>query len=193
MFYFFPNRPLLLPIDDPQIVQYSNNSDYIAEVKKNGSRLCLHKVDGEYLWYNRDKKLLNYTPSSEVLVELESLNLPDNTHIDAELLHHKTKHIKNHIYVYDIYQYAGNPIMEPLSGRRQLLTEIFKSKSLNHFELATMYESDFIALFYDVIEKEENEGLVIKNLNGKIIWDMKKSPDVWWQIKVRKPNKNYKF
>jgi len=183
----------LLPIDDPQIVQYSNNSDYIAEVKKNGSRLCLHKVDGEYLWYNRDKKLLNYTPSSEVLVELESLNLPDNTHIDAELLHHKTKHIKNHIYVYDIYQYAGNPIMEPLSGRRQLLTEIFKSKSLNHFELATMYESDFIALFYDVIEKEENEGLVIKNLNGKIIWDMKKSPDVWWQIKVRKPNKNYKF
>jgi len=202
MLYYFPNRPLLLSIDNPAIDVMDQDPDWSCEVKKNGSRLCLHydfntkqKSFDHFVFYERHKKIMNYTPSKEVLDELKELNLPTGTHIDAELLDKKTKHIKNWIYMYDIYQYDGKLIMDDLESRRSRLHDIFKGRTFEHLEIAKVYPTGFRDLYNKVILNEEDEGIVMKNCKGKIEWNTKTSPDVYWQIKARRPQAggNYKF
>ncbi|MCK9597341.1 hypothetical protein M0R19_09225 [Candidatus Pacearchaeota archaeon] len=202
MLYFYPNKPLLVPIESSVIDEKSVDPDYWAEIKKNGSRLALRKEKDEalkyksyqgYVFYNGHKKRpLAYEPSPELIEELSYIKIPEGTHIDAELLHQKTKKIKHLIYVYDIYWYKGKQVHEALEIRRRMIEDIFKDH-YKHFVLSKIYCTDFRKLFYKVITEEENEGLVLKSKEGTIVWDANSSPDVWWQIKVRKPNNNYHF
>jgi hypothetical protein len=199
MIYYYPNKPILLTRDSLQVQQLSNDSNWWAEIKKNGSRLCLwkskqdaakHKSFNDFIFWNRTKEVLNYFPSTELLDELNSLNIPDGTHIDAELLHQKTKHIKHYIYVYDIYRYKGQEVMESLEVRRRMIEDIVKD-GLKHVQLAKTYSNDFVNLYDKVTVDPENEGLVMKNKNGKIVWNLKTCVEVPWQFKIRKANGSY--
>jgi ATP-dependent DNA ligase len=192
MIYFFPNRPLLTSIESEQIKSISQNSKWTYEIKKNGERLCLYNQNGFKFW-NRHKSILKYVPSKEIVEQLNSFNIPNFTHIDAELIHNRTKHIKNQIYIYDIYILDGQQMSGTLQERREILKNIFNKKVPNVY-LADIYNSNTIfENWKTIIEKEENEGVVFKNIDGKITWNAIKSPDVWWQIKCRKQAKNYKF
>lgn len=201
MIFYFPNRPNLIPPDSPEVDKLDASEDWDAEIKKNGSRLSLHydplpkyKSFSNFLFWERHKKILTYEPSKEVLDELRSLELPFNTHIDAELLHNKVKGIRHQIYVYDIYQYGGMLMMDELRFRRERLENIFNGRKFEHLSLAIRYQHGFRELFYNVIKNEADEGLVMKNIHGKIVWNAKVSPDVWWQIKIRREKQgNYSF
>lgn len=201
MLYYYPNKPILILPTSPVVQQLSDDPDWWAEVKKNGSRLCLwkskedsnHKNFNEFIFWNRTKELLKYTPDPELLDELNSLNIPNGTHIDAELLHQKTKHIKHYIYVYDLYRYKGLEVLETLEVRRRMLEDLISKKNLKHIQLAQTYSSDFVNLFKKVIVEEENEGLVMKNRKGKIVWNLKTCVEVPWQVKIRKTNGSYQF
>ena len=201
MLYWYPNRPFKLPPTSPKVTELSNSPDWDGEIKKNGTRLELWKSTtdakkqksyNDFIFWNRHKSVLTYLPSKGVMDELKSLNLPDNTYIDAELLHFKTKAIKHHIYIYDIYIYGGQQMMEELRYRRELLHSILRDK-YDHLCIAQTYETGFFELYQKVIKNEEDEGLVMKNKKGKIVWDLRKSPDVWWQFKIRRESKNYKW
>jgi ATP-dependent DNA ligase len=183
------------------IQEKSDDVNWWAEIKKNGSRLCLwkskedskkHNNFNNFIFWNRTKELLSYTPSQELIDELNSLDIPDGTHIDAELLHQKTKHIKHFIYVYDIYRFKGKEVFETLEVRRRMIEDIVGDK-LKHIQLAQIYQDDFPALFKKVILEEENEGIVMKNKKGKIVWNLKSCVEVGWQLKVRKSSKSYSF
>jgi hypothetical protein len=219
MIYLYPNRPILYSVDAPEILKFSYDPNFVAEIKKNGDRLCLQKENGKFLWWNRHKELLKrYTPIDEVLDELNSLNIPDITQLDAELLHNHTKTDKHHLYFYDVYLWGGEYNHDTLRQRRVFLENLFAGKKFKHLELAIQYVGkkpepnttvstdfdwlgperkitvpDFQQLYYKVIPVPENEGLVIKNLNGKLIFNTAKSNDVDWQIKIRREHKNYKF
>jgi hypothetical protein len=201
MHYYYPNKPILITPDSPQVQQLSDDSDVWAEIKKNGTRLCLwkskedspkHLSFNDFIFWNRTKEVLKYYPDPELLDELNSLNIPDSTHIDAELLHQKTKHIKNYIYVYDIYRYKGQQVLESLEVRRRMIEDIVKD-GLKHVQLAKTYPNDFVNLFKKVIVEPENEGLVMKNKKGMIVWNFKTCVDVPWQIKIRKPSNSYPY
>jgi hypothetical protein len=197
--YYYPNKPILISVNSPALL--ANNSDVDAEIKKNGARLCLwkskedslkHPNFNDFIFWNRNKEVLKYTPSPELLDELNSLNIPDYTHIDAELLHFKTKKIKHFIYVYDIYRYKGKQLFCDLETRRNILEDIFKGKKFKNIEIAKRYQlSNYKALFDEVTKVEENEGLVLKNKKGTITWNLKDCIEVWWQQKIRKPNASY--
>lgn len=202
MLYFYPNKPILIHPDSPQIKEKSDDHSWWAEVKKNGTRLCLrkdkqeaskHKSFNNFVFWNRHKEVLNYDPSQSLLDELNSFKIPEGTHIDAELMHFKTKNIKNLIYVYDIYWYKGIQVTETLETRRKMIEDIFGIESSKHFEVAKKFDSDFVTVFKEVTIQEENEGIVMKSKKGLINWNLKVCPEVWWQLKVRKPSKSYQF
>lgn len=190
--YFFPNRPILYPPNHNKIKELSLDKNWIAEIKKNGDRLCLIKHDNNFFFYNRHKQILKYSPSSQLLQELYSLNIPNDTQLDGELLHNKTKHIKNTIFFYDIISWNNKQCNISFKERRQTLINLINPQ-LKCIHLIKQYSNNFIELFNKVIKQNENEGLVLKNLNGKIQFNFNKSPDVVWQIKIRRPHKNYKF
>jgi len=201
MLYFFPNKPNLITINSHIVREKSDDSNWWAEIKKNGSRLCLrkdkeeackHKSFNGFIFWNRHKQLLSYEPSQELLEELYTLKIPEGTHIDAELLHHKTKNIKHLIYVYDIYMHNGKQITETLEVRRKIIEDIF-CNNYKHFVLSKLYFNDFENVFNKAIIQSENEGLVLKSKQGKIAWDLKKCQEVWWQLKIRKPCGSYSF
>lgn len=192
MIYYYPNRPLLLTPDHPEVAVRSQHLDWDAELKKNGTRLELQKDDG-LKFFNRQKVLLKYQPIKGLVDELRSLEIPNHSQLDAELLHFKLKHIKNRIYFYDLYVFNGERVVEELQFRREMLHDLFKGRKFEHIEIAKTYSGDFFNLFSEVIKKEENEGLVMKNKKGKIVWKTTRSPDVPWQVKIRKSTKNYKF
>lgn len=200
MLYFYPNKPILIHPDSSVIHEKSVDSDWWAEIKKNGTRLCLwkskedsvkHNSYNDFIFWNRHKEVLKYSPSNELLDQLRSLNIPNGTHIDAELLHHKTTNIKHFIYVYDIYRLNGEMIEETLDIRRKMIEDLIKDSS--QIQVAKIYTKDFNKVFDEVIKTHENEGLVMKSKKGKIIWSFKKCQEVWWQLKVRKPSGSYSF
>lgn len=201
MLYYYPNKPILVPPGSDIIREKSEDPDWWSEIKKNGTRLGLKKDQGttklnfgDFVFWNRHKEVLKYYPCPELLEELHSFRIPNGTHIDAELLHHKTKLIKNFIYVYDIYLYKGEEVLETLEVRRKMIEDIFGGQ-YKHFQLSEIYPDKFEELFNsDLIQKNpENEGLVMKSKHGKIQWSLKTCLDVGWQIKVRKPSGSYHF
>lgn len=203
MLYFYPNKPILITIESQTFAEKSEDSDWWAEIKKNGSRLALRNDPVEssqkksfngFVFWNRHKEVLSYEPSPSLLDELDSFKIPHGTHIDAELLHQKTKHIKHQVYVYDIYWYKGEQVFETLDVRRRMIEDIFgENRKHKHFKLADTFPSNFKGLYNEVIKESENEGLVLKSKKGKIQWSLKDCLEVWWQLKVRKPSGSYKF
>jgi len=200
MLYYYPNKPILITIDSKLIAEKSADPNSVAEIKKNGTRLCLwqskeealkHHNYNNFIFWNSHKSVLKYQPCAELLDELRSLNLPNNTHLDAELLHFKTTDIKHQIYFYDLYWYNGQQCFQEFRARRDILGNILAKQNFKHLELATQYKGEYKKLFDKVIVKKENEGLVIKDELGKIVWNLKTLVEVNWQLKVRKPSSNY--
>jgi len=202
MLYFYPNKPVLINPENQIVLDKSVDPNWSAEIKKNGTRLCLWKSKTDslkhvnynnFIFWNRHKSVLKYEPSKELLDELNSFDIPDNTHIDAELLHFKTHDTKHKIYIYDIYRFNGEQIFQKLSLRRKILNYIFKHET-EHIQVAPVYKGqDFKALYDEVTKESINEGLVLKDENGEIVWNLKDCPEVSWQFKIRKETKNYQF
>jgi ATP-dependent DNA ligase len=177
------------------------SGEWWAEPKWNGDRLVLlHGRDRSWKFMNRQKAELKYVPSPEVLQELNEMNIRagglGEAQLDGELVHNHTKHIKHTIIIYDIYTAHGEPQREPLDERRQWL-ELFVSKdSASRVRLADRFlpmYSSFKAAFAWAVLWPELEGLVLKRSDGLIDFNPVKSPDVAWQMKVRRVSKSYQF
>lgn len=199
MLYYFPNRPFLLPPDDPKIIEYSNDSNYHGEIKKNGNRLVLQKAQSKHLkfegftFFNRQKEVMKYQPCPELLDELQSLKIPSESQLDGELMHFKTKDVKHTIFFYDVYVLDGQKIRVSLEERRQILYNLFGKREFKHIIISEIYPDNFLDVFNNVIGERENEGLVIKDKRGKLVFNPIKSVDVSWQTKIRRPEKNYRY
>jgi ATP-dependent DNA ligase len=202
MIYWYPCRPYLIEPTNPKVAEFSADPNWTAEKKFNGDRLVLQKHNDPTPWKQFDNftfasrhkdYLKRYVPLPSVMDELKSLNLPNNTQLDGELMHFKTKHIKHRIILYDIYVLDGQQMTGVLDERRDILAGLLKGKSLQHIEQAQVYPDNFTKLYTEVIQSPEIEGLVMKDRRGKIMWNTVASNDVGWSFKIRKPNPNYKF
>lgn len=193
--YWYPNRPVLIPRTAQEFGQFSESSDWTAEVKKNGSRLVLQKDEtGAWRFMNRHHSVMTYTPSPSVLDELNSLDIPPDSQLDGELMHTRTKGVKHRIYFYDVYVLGGKKQRGILEKRRETLCDLIPL-GLSHVMRSAVYEDDFEGLFDLILESDvdEDEGLVLKKSSGKLKFNAVKSVDVPWQVKVRRPHKNYQF
>jgi ATP-dependent DNA ligase len=191
MRYYYPNRPLIQP---PEFLEDENLQDeYWAEPKYNGDRLELRKIEGKWEFWGRHKnKITRFSPPPEMVEESEALDVPDDTHLDGELMHFRTKKVKNLVVIYDVYVIGGKRVRDSLTDRRKYLEELIP-KTNKHIVLIEKIEGDFKQEYEKLIKQDHIEGLVLKRADGRIKFNAQKSNDVNWQIKVRRPHANYKF
>jgi bifunctional non-homologous end joining protein LigD len=164
MNYVYPCKPNWLSPNSDFFNRLDNDPAWIAEVKKNGWRCLAARDENLPLWTR------HHTTINDTLPEIRATlqGLPSGTVLDGELLQNRTKQIKGVYYVFDILQYEGESTMVlPLYARRPIL-EACLSNLLRQdgLILAAQTRIGKKKLFYDSIEGEANEGIVIKKLNS---------------------------
>ena len=119
----------------------------------------------------------------------------------GELLHSKGVGVKNTVYLFDIVVYQGKSLIGmTLVERRALLHSLWPIQKVHysHYEVhpnlwvARWSETGFAEMFRG-ITKLEDEGLVLKDPNSTLQSCHKEGLNAGWQVKCRKPTKNYGF
>jgi ATP-dependent DNA ligase len=193
--YFWPERAGLLHKDQPMFETLSQDGNWIAEPKYNGSRLQLHHLpDGTWEFWNRHGQKMSFSPSPEILQDLNGLKLEGYWLLDGELRHNKVKGVRQQIAFYDVFIANGELLANKIFiDRRLLLEEIFKNSGGDSLILVPQFVGNFKEKFDSYKDDPEIEGLVIKNLKGKLNLGRTSSPKSTWQWKVRKPNNSVRF
>ena len=196
--YFYPERARLMHVEQPLFEALSTNPKWIAEPKYNGKRLQLHHLpDGTWQFWNRHEQRMSYTSSAELMADLEGLNLSGYWLFDGELRDGKVKGIRHRIALYDVIIAAGDLLLGTTFGdRRGILETLFHycgPHTGDLLDLAPQYEGNFRQVFDGFLADPEIEGLVIKNLNGKLNLGRTRAADSSWQWKVRKASNVVRF
>ena len=194
MLYFYPNRPILIPPDpknplNPKphhINEMEQSGKYIAEQKWNGDNVLLYTSEMEF--WNRRKERHRYVPSEEVRDELEKF--PKKSILNLELIHYKTKDIKHKLIVHCVMAWKGKLLTGRTWGdaRHILENQEFGSRVI----LSPVWKKGFWKLFQEA-DGSLIEGIVLKNPLGKLVFSTLPIRDVYWMLKIRKPNKKYNF
>jgi hypothetical protein len=193
--FYYPNRPTLIPADplNPMspardhldLIDASHR--YIAEQKWNGDN-CLIYTDGMQLW-NRHKALLQYRPIPEVTEELS--HFPPGCIINAELVHSKTKTVKNTLVCHCVMQWKGKLLNGSTWGDSRKILEDYPAWG-KHVTLSRVWDTGFWDL-YQAADGAIIEGIVLKDPNGRLKFSVTPLADVSWMLKVRKACKKYQF
>lgn len=195
LLYWYPNRPILIPPDPENPLQpkpdYINGLEqsgkYVGELKWNGDNVLIYTSGPEF--WNRHKARHRYAPPPEVLQELAEA-FPSDSIINAELVHYKTKDIKDLLVVHSVLAWKG----KPLSGKswgyaRELLEGCSYGK---HVVLSETFTKGFWERFQQA-DGKVIEGIVLKDPAGLIRLSTSKLADVSWMCKIRKPCAKYNF
>jgi len=209
--YLYPTRPEQAIVKE--MLPHYEAKGWIAQIKKNGQcSIIAISPTKEMIFMNRhNEKHKRWTPTKEIK-DLFS-KLPDKWfYFCGEILHNKTPHIKNTIYIYDILVANGKYLTgESYDDRQALLYEIFidlhrkSSIQMNLVEegkgyykvtenvwLVRNYVANFKKVF-DSITNPEDEGLVLKDPKAKLGSCFRKMSNGNWQRKCRLPQKNYGY
>lgn len=207
---FFPPRPGVT-LFHPFLKDYSSK-DWLAQRKFKGQRNLIYvrqdrKVE---LWSRHPQNKFqhgNYELSLSMKSSILELDLPDtDVVIDSELLHAKTKGVKDIVVVYDVLyigQYLGNEIQ---TARLDILQKICRNPTElepgqrgllvnQHVWMAETIQDDFPTQYRSMLDCPEIEGLVLRRRNSRLrdgnpsLGRIKY--EVPWMIRVRKPEKGY--
>ncbi len=190
--YFYPEAPKLIHVDSDLLDRLSQDPAWIAEKKYNEQRLELH-CNGNFEFWNRHGKKLGYDPSVEVSEALGNVPLRGYCLFDGGLRHNKTKGVRHKVIIYDVYAWDSKMLLSmPFEERRALIGELFPCEE-TVLRIPDQHPGNFKQTFHDVIQEDEIEGLVLKNLKGKIAPGRTAPIKSNWMFKVREPSGRYKF
>lgn len=195
--YFYPEKPTLVSIEQDIFDQMSDDPNWIAEPKYNGSRLQLHIMDGRAEFWDRQGNKLAYQPTDEILAEIKRIFDTDGYYVfDAELRHNKVVGVRNKIMIYDIHIMNNHLLVGlPFSERRHFLeTYRFLTVGAEPIGIPVQYKTDFRNVFNTLIaENDEFEGLVMKKLTGQLALGRSSGQNSKWMKKVRKQTGRHHF
>jgi ATP-dependent DNA ligase len=185
---------------------------HIAQYKYNGTRtLIFISPDGNINMFNRHQELhKQYKLSRPMIKSIKALGLAANKwHVlDGELMHAKTKGIKDRVVLYDILVHASDYLIgSTYMFRYKLLTRLCGSPQELEQDtgngialavketlwLAPVFSDDLTDRYADHIDLDEIEGLVLKDPKGKLEFGVTEKNNTGWQIRCRKPHKNYAY
>lgn len=206
----YPPRPKgrMLPSELPG---YDKTSKWVAQRKFNGTRTLVHVLGSHVCLQSRhgeSHKQFQLTP--RLKEEILSLDLDKGLEywLDGEILDAKTKNpnYKNKIVLFDILHQGHYLFGSPdLMARYEILKRICRNpeqkepdlglalKVTENIWLAETFSDKFTERFQDFIDSDEIEGLVLKKRNSVIDNIGAKEYEISWQIRCRKPHKNYTF
>ena len=187
-----------------------------AQRKFNGTRTVIFvSPEGEIHLRNRQQQPHKaYKLTGAMEAALQALGLPRGSWsvLDAELLHSKTRQVKDRMVLFDLLVLDGQyltrttyrerfPLLEGVCGNpTQHEDETGRRIALRVNENVWLAESfqprdgaAARALFDQLIDMDEIEGLVLKDPSAKLKPGVKESNNTEWLIRVRKPHDNYKF
>lgn len=191
--YFYPEKPVLITKEQSLFQTLSTSPSWVAEKKYNGNRLCLHYFNGEFQFWNRHgAKFSKFYPDEKLLKELKALPLQGYCIFDGELRNNKIHEIKQKIMLFDVIMWDNQLMTSPFSHRRNILEKMIPVDG-DPLGIPYQFKSDFSKAFDLVTPDEEIEGLVIKNIAGKLKVSRKINQPSSWMFKVRKPNNSYSF
>lgn len=198
--YYYPNRPMLIPADPDHpmnptrhyLDELEAEGKWLAEQKWNGDNCLVVKHAGVTEFWNRHKAKLNYHPSDDVLEELSYW--PDDMVLNVELVHNRTKTVKDTLIAHCIMRWQGEWLMGNTWGdsRAMLDQAINEGLSGRHVQVSRVWKSGFWDLF-NAADGKIIEGIVLKNPAGKLVFSATLPKDVSWMRKVRKPCRKYNF
>jgi hypothetical protein len=176
---------------------------WIAQYKKNGTCAVIGVgPDHQFMWMNRHHDHLKWTPTERIAGMLwEIFGSGKWTVLVGELLHSKVKGIRNKLYLFDyivlegeyqlgttfrerekILQDRFEPYVEAESESHWLATDDVWLAKTQHFGLEEIFRS---------MDKPEDEGLVLKDPDGKLRDCERLKTNGHWQVKVRHPKANF--
>jgi hypothetical protein len=184
----------------PDFLHVYEERKWWAQIKKNGTNhLIFISPEKELISRGRHKnelKMWSWQKAPKLAAErFQSISGKGWNVINAELVDHKTKHIKNVNYIHDILVHDGVYLLGTTYAQRYaILQKLFLNNIVDsteshhvlneHTWLAKNIRSDFEKVFYS-LTSDEDEGLVLKDPTGRL--QISKAP---WTVKCRKQTKN---
>jgi hypothetical protein len=218
--YIWPPRTKMKIPPGPGAVRsmWEKFPDAIAQFKLNGTRNSLvQKPDGSReMWNRHQEQQKQYVLTPEMNAELDSLNLPRGhwTILDGELLHAKTKRVKDTLYVFDVLVWESQHLIgTEYRERYELVKNLLKGKELSldflfgngkidaSKQAATqriLYPTNWLANEWEQAWQNAQqcdfcEGLVLKRLDSKLESGNVEYNNCGFMCRVRKPHKNSLF
>jgi ATP-dependent DNA ligase len=212
--YLFPPRPI--QTTSPDQLQKFDNGIYIAQPKYNGT-CCVAFISksGEMKIMNRHKGAITSDYSD---IDFKGLHSGDGWMVlCGEFLNKNKKGEDGNPFnlkfiIWDILVYDGEYLIgKTLIERLNLLEKLFpcsqmllikdKLKGFAHLCVtkydgifkAPTYTQDFVKLYEEIVDTDLYEGLVLKRKDAKLSFGFNEKNNNEWQIKCRKPTKNYDF
>ncbi len=185
---------------------------WVAQRKFNGTRTVIYQTgetgaDISMLTRHRTPHK-QYMLTKDMRTALESLGVGPLAVLDGELMHNKTRGLKNTIVLFDILVLDGEYLIgstyaerysllwKALGGPKTFEQVTGHSLALHvvgNVWLAENFMTDLTDRFNDCINLDEIEGLVIKNPGGTLDWGTQEANNGSWQVRCRKPHKNYRW
>lgn len=200
--YLWPPRPeTKLP---QSMLGFYQKRGYWAQVKKNGTCTVIFARGLEVLFKTRHLDIDNgdhrmWTPLPEHTRFFQSASPEWNVYV-AELIHSKTPHIKNELYIFDqIVENGVHLVGSTFAERQAMLHKRWKPTSETYdqyriapyISVAKSFDHGFNEAFTHL--NPEDEGLVLKDPNAELRACFKQDSNNKWQAKCRVPTKNYGF
>jgi len=197
--YMWPPRPEdAIPTS---MLGFYEKQGWVGQIKKNGTcTVVFAEKDVTFKTrHNDDHKA--WAPKADHIEFFKTVADGQWCVFEAELLHSKGGGIKDTFYIFDILVWQGENLVGTTFAERQaLLFEIFPDridggdhwKLTDRIWLAKPILKDFLQVWTD-LSAHEDEGIVLKNPNAKLKLCNKQNANKGWQIKCRRPHKNYAF
>lgn len=213
-FYIYPPRPEKTT-HFSELKGYDNNL-FVAQPKYNGT-CCIVFIPpkgGKAIVMNRHKLPIKNTFG----INFESLNTTEGWMVVVgELLNKSKRDEKNEVFngkyiMFDILvlnsEYLIGSTIEQRLAKMEVLfpsTRMSVSKKgvegweyllttrVENVYKAPSYENDFLNLYEKLVVTDMYEGVVLKRRDAKLSLGLNEKNNADWQIKCRKPTKNYNF
>jgi len=205
--YIYPPRPKGR-IKPHQLPDYEKSGLWLVQRKYNGDR-SLVQVSGQNLkLWNRHGREQDYRIHPELRDAILRLKLPPGENwLDGELLHRRCP---DTLVLFDILKYEGKYLIgKSQTERLNLLTEVCgapidahpilgysldpQAKNSPKLFLAENWLGDFVERFNESLSTPLSEGLVLRKRASVLDNFGASEYEVDWQVRCRKPSKNYSY
>ena len=201
--FLYPPRPVNKVL--PGLLSFYEMRGYWAQIKKNGtcSILGVGPCGEIYTMGRHAEPHKSWKPSEESLKPFKDRANGHWRVYVVEVMDAKTPSIKDTIYIHDIIVDNGF-ILEgtTFAKRQEYLQKIFPvryagglgyEKITEKVWLATVIKENFKLVFNNIKDPKVDEGLVLKDPNGKLKPMWRENTNTGWQVKCRHPHKNYGY